>query len=112
VLFFWRSNLKPCLETLRQLEGTINRASRRGPIVLAINDGEESELARKVGGENGPSTIVVPDPERQISLAYGVNLWPTTVFVDALGFVTDIRYGSFSLDEDKRAGDQRAAAAQ
>ncbi len=112
VLFFWRSFLRPCLETLRQLERTINRTSRRGPIILAINDGEDPELAKKVAAEYGPSTVVVPDPERQISLAYGVNLWPTTVFVDALGLVTDIRYGSFSLDEDKRAGDQRAAAAQ
>lgn len=30
---------------------------------------------------------------RNISSAYGVNLWPTMVFIDASGLVTSIRYG-------------------
>jgi hypothetical protein len=39
---------------------------------------------------------VVPDPERAISLAYGVTIWPTTIFLDPNGFIENIRYGLIS----------------
>jgi|GEM_PF-1339390 len=100
-LVFWKSTSKASLETLRDLQKTFARAGSQGPVVLAINDGEALELAKKVAAENGLSAIMVPDPERDISLAYGVSIWPTTVFIDARGLVRDIRYGRFSLEQVK-----------
>ncbi len=112
VLVFWKSSSKPSLETLRQLEKTMGEAGGRGPVVLAINDGEAPELAKKVAAQHGLSALVVTDPQRQISLAYGVNLWPTTVFVDSLGVVRDIRYGLFPVEQVKHASQEKTAAAQ
>jgi peroxiredoxin len=96
VLIFWKSSSKPSLETVRDLQETTRKAGGDGPVVLAINDGETPELAKKIAAENRLSAILVPDPKRSISLAYGVNLWPTTVFIDTLGLVREIRYGRFA----------------
>jgi peroxiredoxin len=102
ILVFWKSSSKPSLETLRELQKTNGKAGGRGPLVLAINDGEPAELANKVAAGHKLSAIVVTDPEREIALAYGVTLWPTTIFVDALGVVRDIQYGLFSVEQLKQ----------
>jgi peroxiredoxin len=110
VLVFWKSSSQPSLETLRQLQ-TMSKARGQGPTLLAINDGEPPELAKKIAAEGGLSAIVVTDPEREISFAYGVNLWPTTIVIDAGGLVRDIRYGRFSREQVKYAAPARTAGA-
>lgn len=102
VLVFWKSSSKPSLETLRELQKTNGKPGGRGPVVLAINDGEPAELAQKVAAEHKLSALVVTDPEREIALAYGVNIWPTTIFLDALGVVRDVQYGLFSVEQLKQ----------
>ena len=98
VLAFWKSTSPPSLEALRDLQKAFASAGRRGPVVLAINDGEASEAAKRVAAENGLSAIVVPDPKQGISSAYGVNIWPTAIFLDDAGLVSNIRYGRFSAE--------------
>ncbi len=110
VLVFWKSSSKPSLETVRVLQKTMGQAGGQGPVVLAVNDGEAPELVKKVAAENGLSAIVVLDPERQVSLAYGVNLWPTTVFIDARGLVHDIRYAGFSGEQGEYPPQMKTAA--
>jgi peroxiredoxin len=96
ILVFWKSTLKPSMEAVRDLQKTTGKAAGQGQVVLAINDGETPELAKKVAAENGLSATLVVDPQRSISLAYGVNLWPTIVLIDAFGLVRKIRYGRFA----------------
>jgi peroxiredoxin len=93
ILVFWRSSSPASLEILRDLQKILAHNGSQSPVVLAINDGEAPEVARKAALENGVTAIVVPDPGQDISLAYGVNLWPTTIFLDAQGLVSDVRYG-------------------
>ncbi len=112
VLVFWKSSSKPSLETLRELSNTTGEARGRGPILLAINDGEPLDVAKNAVAKYGLSVIAVPDPEREISLAYGVNLWPTTIFVDALGVVRDMQYGLFSVEQLKHPSPANTTAAQ
>ncbi len=111
VLVFWKSTSQPSLETLRDLQKVFAGVGSQGPVMLAINDGETPELAKKVAAENGMSAIVVPDPERAISFTYGVNIWPTTIFLDAFGLVKDIRYGRFSVEQVKYPSPGKTAAA-
>jgi peroxiredoxin len=92
-LVFWKSSSKPSIETVRELQETTREPGAREPVVLAINDGDAPELAKRLAAEHRLSAILVPDPKRQISLAYGVSIWPTTVFIDASGLVRKIRYG-------------------
>jgi peroxiredoxin len=111
-LVFWKSAFEPCVELLRQFESAIDNSRRGRHAVLAISADDAPELARETGARYAPSAIVVPDPKRQISIAYGVNIWPTTVFIDASGIVSDIQYGAFSLPATKRPTEAKQAAAE
>jgi peroxiredoxin len=90
-LAFWNSSSKPSLDAVRMAQ---DDASKSGaPIVLAVNDGESPEAARRAAGANGISATVVIDPQRRITSAYGVNVWPTTVLIGESGAVQSIQYG-------------------
>jgi peroxiredoxin len=93
VLVFWKSGSNTSIDAVRHFQNGAARAGSQTPVVLAINDGEAAEVARGVAAESGLSATLVTDPQRRISLGYGVNLWPTVVFLDAAGLVSGIRYG-------------------
>jgi peroxiredoxin len=96
VLAFWKSSSRASLDALLDLQESFARSGAQGPVLLAINDGDPEELATKVAGEYGVTALVVPDPDGQITRACGINVWPTLVFLDDSGLVTDIRFGRFS----------------
>jgi hypothetical protein len=87
-LVFWNSASRPSIEAARAYQ-----KPSANSVLLAINDGEASELARRVAAENGLSANLVIDPNREISLAYGVTIWPTVIFCDSRGVTSGIRYG-------------------
>ncbi len=93
VLVFWRSTSTASIEAIRDLERAFESEGRRAPALLAINDGESEKVVRHAS--KGMKAIVVPDPERDIATAYGIDLWPISVYLDKSGVVTDIRYGRF-----------------
>lgn len=95
VLAFWRSTSKPSYEAIRDLQEALAKASAsgQGPIVLAINDGESVEVAKKAAAAHKLTTTLITDPQRQISSAYGIGMWPTIVSIDASGAVSGIRQG-------------------
>jgi peroxiredoxin len=95
LLVFWKSSSPPSIEAVRDLV-----AGDTNSVVLAINDGEPVEVARRSGAKNRFSATVVPDPKREIATAYGVDLWPTIVAVDATGVITGIRYGYLKGEHD------------
>jgi peroxiredoxin len=95
VLAFWRSNSKPSMDAIRDLQEIVGKASGPGPVVLAINDGESVEVAKKAAAAHKLTATLVTDSQRLISSAYGVSVWPTVVSIDASGVVTGIRYGRF-----------------
>jgi hypothetical protein len=101
-LVFWKSISRPSIEAVRDLQKT-------KPIVLAINDGDAPELARKSAAENGLSAILVGDPRREISRAYGVNIWPTIVILDASGSVRSIQYARTAGEAVKAPAGQKRA---
>jgi cytochrome c biogenesis protein CcmG, thiol:disulfide interchange protein DsbE len=109
VLVFWKSSSKPSIEAVRDVQQTPRQPGTQEPVVLAINDGEAPELVKSVAAEHRLSAIVVPDPKRQISLAYGVNMWPTIVFLDASGLVSEIRYGRVGGDHFESPSKGKAA---
>jgi len=108
ILLFWNSSSQASIETLRDLHLAFVNAGSQGPVVLAINDGDSAELAHKAAAENGISALVVADPSRDISLAYGVNVWPTAIFLDDTGLVVDTRYGRFSKELGRAPAGQAA----
>jgi hypothetical protein len=102
-LVFWKSSSRPSMEMVRRLQTLFEKASEPAPIVLAVNDGEDSELATRAAAHAGLSAIVVADPQRAISFAYGVNVWPTTVGLDVRGLISYVWHGLFSLEQAGQA---------
>jgi len=101
-IVFWKSSSKPSIDAVRRLETAAQDNAGEAPVILAVNDGETAEAASAVAAANGISATIVADPERRISAAFGVNIWPTVVSIDASGFVGGITYG--------RTGNQRDAS--
>ena len=91
VLVFWKSSSMQSIQRIRDLQRA--PAGEAAPVILAINDGESPEMARRVAKENRLTANIVTDPSREIARAYGVTAWPTTVFIDAMGLVTGVQYG-------------------
>jgi peroxiredoxin len=93
LLLFYRPSAKPSEEALRELSSKAREMNGNGPMILAISDGKDSTSAMKSSSQTAPPPVTfVPDPDRKIAAAYGVTVWPTTLFVDALGFVSDTSY--------------------
>jgi hypothetical protein len=99
VLVFWKSTSAASFETIRDLERAFAHRRGRGPVLLAINDGEPAKVARK--SAECIKAVIVPDPDRDISAACGINLWPTSIYLDASGLVTDICFGRFCGETGK-----------
>jgi hypothetical protein len=111
-LVFWSSLSQPSIDAVRDQQQASSKAGVHGPIVLAINDGESPEVAKRVAAENGLTATIVTDPQREISSAYGVSLWPTIVFLDASGLVTGIRYGRVPGQQGKPPSASGAASSR
>lgn len=92
VLAFWKSAAKASIQAVRALQANAAK-SKPAPFVLAVNDGDDPQVARAVATESGITATLVTDPNREISSAYGVSLWPTIVRISPSGAVTGIGYG-------------------
>ena len=62
VLTFWASWCEPSLEQLREFRRAYESACGRGPLVLAIGDGESADSVARVAREERLPFIMVSDP--------------------------------------------------
>lgn len=108
-IVFWKSSSKPSIDAVRSLQTAAGDTAGEAPAILAVNDGETAEAARAAAAANGISATIVPDPERRISGAYGVNIWPTIVSVDESGLVSGIIYGRIDAHRSESANVQQSA---
>lgn len=112
-LVFWKSSSAPSVEAVRDAQRDAQRDGEgQHGLVLAINDGESPESALKAATEAGLSATIVTDPERRISLAYGVTIWPTLIGIDSTGVVRTVNYGrgAVASHPDSNTPSQRSSA--
>jgi hypothetical protein len=91
-LAFWRSVSKQSIERVRSIP--VGGGGSEDGVLLCINDGEEPESARRAAEAAGLQGILVTDPNRRISQAYGVDTWPTVISIDAAGVVRSVEQGT------------------
>ncbi len=94
IVSFWKSWSAPCLKELRHLQRLQNEAGRDGPLILAVNGGEDPKRIAEFCREHELTLTVVPDPHRGIVRRYGVNCWPTTVTIGEDGRVERAQLGA------------------
>ncbi|MFN2603571.1 MAG: TlpA family protein disulfide reductase [Gemmatimonadaceae bacterium] len=100
VLLFLRPSSTPMVDVLRDIKASARGTKGEPPLVLAIVDGKNGRGAKSLP-DFGSSVTVVPDPDRQIANAYGVTVWPTTLFVDVRGVVTSSSHGNSAMESAK-----------
>ncbi|HZU45150.1 MAG TPA: TlpA disulfide reductase family protein [Terriglobales bacterium] len=96
-LVFWRSTSPLSVDAVRELQHAGGKPSSAPLVVLAINDGEDPKVAQEFANSNKLTATIVPDPNREISSAYGVQVWPTVVSVGTSGLVTAIQFGRHTM---------------
>ena len=101
LLNFWKSWSTPCLNELRYLQGVHDGTSGDGPLVLAIDDGEDSRSVARVRQELGLTFRLIPDPDRAIARRYRVNCWPSTVAVNEAGRIDWVHFGMTPAQADR-----------
>ena len=100
-LVFWNSHSQESTDA-------VLRAKAR--LLLAINDGEPVEAARRAAAAHRLPGILVTDPRRAISSAYGVTAWPLSISIDASGMVTELSYGTLKGELDRPVQQASGAA--
>ena len=108
VLVFWNRSSHASTDAILDIERAFASAGGEGPVVLAINDGDTPEIATRTAAQKKIKSIVVLDPASEIAHAYGVNVWPTTIFIDSSGLVSAVRYGRFAAELSAPPGAQAA----
>lgn len=83
VVTFFTSRSRPSLDQLSALCDLAGGTGPGAPLVVAVGDGEPPDRVAEIAKERGLPFLVLPDPDRRISRAFGVWCWPSTVWVGA-----------------------------
>lgn len=91
---FWATWCPPCRMELPDFQQAYTAHQDDGLVILAVNQDEPDDVVRSYFyEENGFTFTPVLDTGSQISRAYGVYSFPTTVFVNPDGVVTAVHQG-------------------
>ena len=97
---FWASWCAPCRAELPEMKEAAGTLEERGLVVVAISLDEPTYAAALYAMQNSVEFLVLSDPNRsRTSAAYGVNNFPTHIFVDAQGIVRSVVLAPMSVDE-------------
>ncbi|MEZ5606381.1 MAG: TlpA disulfide reductase family protein [Burkholderiaceae bacterium] len=81
---FWATWCAPCKEEMPTLQ-TLAELEGERLAVLAVNVREPLPRVRRYVQSSGLSLAVLPDPKGEITQAWGIKVFPTTVLIDASG---------------------------
>lgn len=84
VLNFWATWCAPCKEELPSLQ-TLADLQEGTVQVLTVNVKEPAQRAWRYAQITGLQVPVIPDPKGELTKAFGIQVFPTTVLIDAQG---------------------------
>jgi peroxiredoxin len=93
LLNFWQAWSAPCIIELGRLQRLHKQAGERGPFIVAFHGGKEAKDLDEIRRRHDLSFPLVQDAEQRIARTYGVRCWPTTVSVNADGFIDHVQFG-------------------
>ena len=83
---FWATWCPPCRQEMPDLDAYYRaHLLDHDFILVAINDGEDPQVARAFIEQNGFSFPALVDPTSTITISQGINGLPTTLIVDPTG---------------------------
>jgi len=98
VLNFWASWCGPCAEEMPSLQALYATDSGRGPVVLAINQGEDAATVQAFVRAHSLTFPVALDTDQHVGLQYRMLGLPTSTWIDANGRIMDRVAGAAGPD--------------
>jgi peroxiredoxin len=93
LLNFWQAWSAPCITELGRLQRLHKQATERAPFIVAFHGGKEAKALDEIRRRHALSFPLVQDADQRIARTYGVRCWPTTVSVNADGFIDHVQFG-------------------
>lgn len=87
MLNFWATWCGYCVQEMPYMQNIHNETRDKDVIILAVNVGESKDKVKKFIEKNNYSFPVVLDENQEVAQNYGVQGFPTTLFIDEDGFV-------------------------
>jgi len=104
VINFWQSWAKPCLRELRALQGLLDQGGENAPLIFAVNGGEDRAVFEEVRRDYDLKFPLIQDPDERIAAIFGVQHWPTTIFINREGMIDRVQFGISQEQREEIAG--------
>jgi peroxiredoxin/outer membrane lipoprotein-sorting protein len=84
---FWGVYCAPCREEMPKIQELQHEFADKGLVILAIDDGETPEIAKKYVDEKGYTFRVLMDQERRVVKKFGLTGIPVVFLIDRDGMI-------------------------
>ncbi|RXI46611.1 TlpA family protein disulfide reductase [Clostridium tetani] len=87
MLNFWATWCGYCVQEMPYMQNIHNETKDKDIVILAVNVGENKDKIKKFMEKKSYDFPVVLDERQEVAQNYGVQAFPTTLFIDEEGFV-------------------------
>lgn len=84
---FWATWCGYCVQEMPYIQNVHNETKDKDIVILAVNVGENKDKVKKFIEKKGYDFPVVLDESQDVAQNYGVQGFPTTLFIDEEGYV-------------------------
>jgi len=95
---FWATWCGPCRVEMPVLQRAIERYAEEGLVILAVNGGESAGIVQAYMDALGLTFSALLDPNGAIVEQYGIQAFPTTIWIDRQGIIQAKHLGPLSSD--------------
>ncbi|WP_125154154.1 TlpA disulfide reductase family protein [Clostridium rectalis] len=97
-LNFWATWCGYCKEELDDIQTLHNEYKNKNIVILAINVGEDKKTVKKYLDESRYNFTTILDIDGKITELYGIQGFPTSLFIDEQGYVYNGVQGLMNLN--------------
>jgi len=95
IVNFWLTTCSACRHEMPFLQAVYNSWSRDNLEILAVSVGEHASFVQSFVERRGLTFPALLDSDEAVSQLYQISSLPTTFFIDADGFIREIKEGRF-----------------
>lgn len=101
-LNFWATWCGYCKTEMKDIQKLYDETKDKNIVILAVDVGESNDKVKEFIDSNKYTFTVLLDKDQEITKAYGIQGFPTTLFIDEEGYVYSGIQGGMTLDTMKK----------